>query len=278
MDTKPTGSEFGTVVAVHGAPGSHKDFKYIYPELDGVRFVGINWPSMGYSDYDHSLVDTNEERVQIVQQIVDELKLENVVFMGHSRGSENALKMAALNQEKAAGLILLNPIGLQPHKGVHPYFFIRYMAWVWKTFPFTHFIYNRILFFVYEKIGLRAFSGNSAGVCLNLMRNADFKGQQAYIDKLNDGDVRVLNCFSGKDFLVETSVSEELGHAFSDIILTCSTEDDSQLEVEMQKNLQDGNDKLSICFEKDGHFLQKTRAGFLARTIKFLLSGNNNKE
>jgi pimeloyl-ACP methyl ester carboxylesterase len=43
-------------------------------------------------------VDDNDERVQIVQQIVDELELDNIVFMGHSRGSENALKMAALNQ------------------------------------------------------------------------------------------------------------------------------------------------------------------------------------
>lgn len=90
--------------------GSHKDFKYIYPNLN--RFIGVNWPSMGFTDCkffdmflvnildNHSLVDDNNERIQIVQHIIDELKLENVVFIGHSRGSENALKMAALNQVK----------------------------------------------------------------------------------------------------------------------------------------------------------------------------------
>lgn len=41
----------GTVVAVHGAPGSHKDFKYVTPYLTekGVRVIGVNWPGQGYS-------------------------------------------------------------------------------------------------------------------------------------------------------------------------------------------------------------------------------------
>lgn len=97
QDTKPNDSKLG-IVAVHGAPGSHKDFKYIFPKLEGVRFIGINWPGMDYSSYDHDLVDDNEERVQIVQQIVDELKLEKIIFIGHSRGTENSLKLAALNR------------------------------------------------------------------------------------------------------------------------------------------------------------------------------------
>lgn len=45
------------------------------------------------------LLFTNEERIQFVQKIVDRLDINgNMIFMGHSRGSENALKMAALNE------------------------------------------------------------------------------------------------------------------------------------------------------------------------------------
>jgi len=238
--------------------------------------IGLLWDIVIVND--HSLLEDNDERIQIVQQIIDELKLDKIVFLGHSRGSENALKMATLNQDKTQGLILLNPICLRPHKGLRPYWLISYMAWLWKTFPFTHFIYNPILYFVYEKIGLRTCDGNAAGVCLNLMRNGEFEGQQTYIDKINKGDVRVLTCFAGKDFLVEQSLSEELANAFEgNQALVCSTEDDSELELEMQKKFQNGHNKLSICFEKDGHFLQKTRASFLSRSIQFLLSGNNNK-
>ena len=50
-----------------------------------------------FSD-DHRLHDDNEERVRIVQSLIDALNLkENLIFMGHSRGGELALKLAAYN-------------------------------------------------------------------------------------------------------------------------------------------------------------------------------------
>lgn len=65
-----------------------------------IHLVSLKFFCLIYSLFldDHDLVDDNEERVQIVQQIVDKLKLDKIVFMGHSRGTENALRMAALNQ------------------------------------------------------------------------------------------------------------------------------------------------------------------------------------
>lgn len=51
QDSLPGGSCIGTVVACHGAPGSHNDFKYILPYLHkyGIRFIGINFPGQGYT-------------------------------------------------------------------------------------------------------------------------------------------------------------------------------------------------------------------------------------
>lgn len=65
--------------------------------------------------FEHS----NEERLEYVQAIVDEVGVEGaMVFMGHSRGSENALRMGARNADRCAGVLLVNPIGLRPHRGV----------------------------------------------------------------------------------------------------------------------------------------------------------------
>jgi len=52
QDTRPTKASRGTVVAIHGSPGSHKDFKYVTPLLreKDIRTVAINWPGMGYSE------------------------------------------------------------------------------------------------------------------------------------------------------------------------------------------------------------------------------------
>lgn len=110
QDTKPSGSSVGTVVTLHGSPGSHKDFKYIAPILRdyGIRMIGVNFPGFGHtpglasvsvnpSGFTH-LKHDNRERLAFVQALIDGLGLkEKLVFMGHSRGSENALKMAALN-------------------------------------------------------------------------------------------------------------------------------------------------------------------------------------
>ena len=51
QDTMPSGSSVGTVVAVHGVPGSHKDFKYLLPPLKdaGIRLIGVNFPGFGYT-------------------------------------------------------------------------------------------------------------------------------------------------------------------------------------------------------------------------------------
>lgn len=51
QDTMPGGSNVGTVVASHGVPGSHKDFKYLLPPLKeaGIRLVAINFPGFGYT-------------------------------------------------------------------------------------------------------------------------------------------------------------------------------------------------------------------------------------
>lgn len=55
QDTHPDGSSHKgqTVIMLHGSPGSHNDFKYIVPLLSpkGVRSIVINWPGMGYSEF-----------------------------------------------------------------------------------------------------------------------------------------------------------------------------------------------------------------------------------
>jgi hypothetical protein len=174
--------------------------------------------------------------------------------------------------------ILLNPICLQPHKGVRPFAVVSFLAWLWKTFPFMHPIFNPVLYWGYNKFGLRVHDGLSAGVNLNLIRNADFESQHEYIEKLNSGTVKVLNLYAGNDFLVEPQLPDELANHFNDNqTITCSGEDDSEVLSEVKEKLQSGVRHISICFEKDGHFLQKTRADFVSKCVQFLSEANNNQ-
>ncbi|KAI6209429.1 hypothetical protein M3Y96_00220600 [Aphelenchoides besseyi] len=270
QDLKPTVQPIGTVVAMHGAPGSHKDFKYISPLLieQNIRFIGINFPD------DQNLRDDNDERVQLVSSIVEALDLkENIIFVGHSRGSENALKMGALNSDKTKGVVLINPIGFLPHKGIEPYFLVCLMGWIWKYFPGAQYVLNPFLFWFYNRIGLRTPNGHCAGVCLHLMFHADFAGQKEFVSRLNDTNVRTLICYSGKDFLVQPKISRQFSSMFRDNreVVYSTAEEDSEIEEEIQKAVESGKKNVSVMFEKDGHFLQKTRAAFLAQMIHSML-------
>ncbi|GMR51661.1 hypothetical protein PMAYCL1PPCAC_21862, partial [Pristionchus mayeri] len=123
QDTLPSGSALGTVVATHGAPGSNNDWKYITPRLQqaGVRIIGVNYPGFGYSQDLPQLKHDNVERNTFVEALMAKLGLqENIIFMGHSRGSENALQLSARNACKTVGAILLNPNGLRVHRGMRP--------------------------------------------------------------------------------------------------------------------------------------------------------------
>ncbi|CAK5040875.1 unnamed protein product [Meloidogyne enterolobii] len=137
QDTHPDGSSYKgqTVIMLHGSPGSHNDFKYIVPLLSpkGVRSIVINWPGMGYSEYDDNLKNDNLERTEYVQSIINFLKLQKpLIFFGHSRGVENAFRLAERNEEKTVGIIAANFVGVQPHIGVRPFFAIKFLSALWE--------------------------------------------------------------------------------------------------------------------------------------------------
>uniref|UniRef100_A0A0K0CU59 AB hydrolase-1 domain-containing protein n=1 Tax=Angiostrongylus cantonensis TaxID=6313 RepID=A0A0K0CU59_ANGCA len=99
-DTMPSGSHIGAVLAIHGSPGSHKDFKYVMPLLQakGIRFVGVNMPGYGLTPGDPALRYDNTERNNFVHELIARIgNLKRLVVLSHSRGSENAIGVAVRN-------------------------------------------------------------------------------------------------------------------------------------------------------------------------------------
>ncbi|GMT31697.1 hypothetical protein PFISCL1PPCAC_22994, partial [Pristionchus fissidentatus] len=124
QDTLPSGSSRGTVVTMHGSPGSHKDFKYITPLLEesGLRVVGTNFPGFGLSSDSEQLVHTNQERAEFIEAIMDNLNLnEKVLFLAHSRGCETALRLTVNNQQRCFGMALINHAGFKVQRAIRPY-------------------------------------------------------------------------------------------------------------------------------------------------------------
>uniref|UniRef100_A0AC34QEM0 Zinc finger C2H2 LYAR-type domain-containing protein n=1 Tax=Panagrolaimus sp. JU765 TaxID=591449 RepID=A0AC34QEM0_9BILA len=272
QDTLPGGSDKGVVINIHGAPGSHKDYKYVNPKLEaaGIRIVGINFPGCGYTDYDERLENHNFERVQFVQQIVDVLNLaeKSAIFIGHSRGSENALKMAVLNEEKSVGFVSVNPIGIRPHRGAHIRLFT-FLANFWRIL-WLRWLSNWVLYQIYTKFAqFKVLDGHTCGVAMCMLTSLDYADAKPYIKKYNTDDLQAVLLYGGNDWLIEPEISREFLALFDNEYEFASFKvgEDEETTKAVVEEILDGRKTVGIYCAKDGHFLQKERANLIAESI-----------
>lgn len=270
-DTLPSGSSLGTVVGFHGSPGSHKDFKYVRSKLDemGIRFIGINYPGFGntppYPEQGH----TNIERQNYTNALLDELQIPGkTIFIGHSRGCENALQTAV--GRPAHGLVLINPTGFRHHKGIRPVYRLEYLDWLYGILP--TFMGNAMILGVYKAIGFRVQSGEEAMCALRSAMSMSFENQIEYIEKLNQKDTKKLIIFGGNDHLVEEEIVLEklekhdgLEHfRFED-----SIPDEEKMKI--MSSFSGAQKGASVFVAKDTHFQNKSQAVLVAEACKKML-------
>jgi pimeloyl-ACP methyl ester carboxylesterase len=105
--------------AVHGVPGSVRDFRYLAPQLTPrVRFVRVDLPGFGASPPDARAIASFEGRVEVLVGLADHLGLARFAVLGHSMGGGTALLTASRHRQRVSALVLLASIGLRPHRGL----------------------------------------------------------------------------------------------------------------------------------------------------------------
>ncbi len=103
------------LVAVHGLPGSARDYRWLGAALPGtVRFVRLDMPGFGGTPRETAPQPDVDGRGHFIAAALDALKLERCVLMGHSMGGGPALS-AAVQSPRVAALALLASVGLRPH-------------------------------------------------------------------------------------------------------------------------------------------------------------------
>lgn len=108
------------VVAIHGLPASSRDFRWLDAAFDGrVRFLRLDLPGFGASPIADRKVATFTSMAQAVKAYCRAMDLRGVVLLGHSAGGPIALE-AALDNDRVAGVVLVNSSGKVMHKGNFP--------------------------------------------------------------------------------------------------------------------------------------------------------------
>ena len=105
------------VVAVHGLPGSARDFRWLGAALPPtVRFVRLEMPGFGGTPLETEPGATLGARGAFVAEAVQALGLEGCVLVGHSMGGGVVTAAAAQGEGVFGALALLSSIGLRPHR------------------------------------------------------------------------------------------------------------------------------------------------------------------
>ncbi len=113
------------VLALHGLPGSARDWRWLAPAMPGVRFIRLEQPAFGGTPRSTEPDPSLAARARFVRAVIEALRLDDVTVLGHSMGGPLALAVAASAPSRVRGLALFASVGVRPHRmlrklGRHP--------------------------------------------------------------------------------------------------------------------------------------------------------------
>ncbi|GMF46911.1 unnamed protein product [Phytophthora fragariaefolia] len=239
-----------TLVLIHGAPGTYRDFRHLIPLLKdrGVRVVGVNLPGFAGSTildttnyYEHiSAFPSVQLTYKAMQGVLKDC--DNVFVLGHSFGGHAAVHFTAINADEQKigikGLVLLAGAGHRPHHALSP----RLNDLLWKML----------------RSGVPAVEGASKWLV-----------RQLYIKSFKFPDSKLPDYFTAGIVRCATAdfplFARHLEQNRSLPSFLAWAKDDALIEEEIFLDVS------AVChpgprlaFERGGHNVQKTKASFLA--------------
>lgn len=231
------------VFAVHGVPGSVRDFRYLAPQLcDRIRFIRVDLPGFGGSAPVADAIAGFSGRARVLVRLADHLSIGRFKVLGHSMGGGTALVAAAEHPDRVAGLVLVSSIALSRHRGLgFPPRLLSTLGHLLRVplvnrlpLPLLRGFYRKRRFPRTDQMGPATFA-----IHLRALGAADFTLlRRAAAARLPP----TLLAYALDDHLVEHRLSEELARAIPHARV--------------------------LAFPDGGHNLQKTRAVELAKAIQ----------
>jgi pimeloyl-ACP methyl ester carboxylesterase len=230
------------LIAIHGVPGSVRDFRYLAPQLtSSLRVVRVDLPGFGGSAPVADAVATLGGRARVVMALADHLGLREFSVLGHSMGGGTALCVASRYPERVRLLVMVASMALSRHRGLGaPPWAIRAMA---------------------ASLSVPGLRGLLVARCREAWRTRRFPGA----DSLDAADFAVqFRAIGAADFsFMRRAVGGRLPPA-----IVAYAEDDHMIETHISEELARALPRARvIAFAEGGHNLQKTRARELAAAI-----------
>lgn len=126
-----------TLLMLHGAPGSHKDFEPLINQLTqrNHRIIAPDFPGLELSRvtkymYRHS----PEEKSDFTKELLKQLKIREVdMLIAHSSAAFIAANLSTASFPQIKSLGLMNPVGFELIPQMKPYFLWRFLKVLWDS-------------------------------------------------------------------------------------------------------------------------------------------------
>lgn len=203
------------LLAIHGVPGSIRDFRWLASCLEGpIRLIRFDMPGFANTPRKTGKGLSFAERADFVLSLADALELERFAVLGHSMGGGIAMHVASRHPSRVAGLALLASIGLRLHRGLRKSPHLNTFSYAFQYIPGLRFILGPSLLKIFIQQGFS--SKLTVKECihsLHTIRALDYTSIQESIRTL---DVPTFQSWAEDDRLIETLISTELGEALPD--------------------------------------------------------------
>ena len=123
MDVRPTGSSNGkTIILFHGKNFNGYYWKDVIPFLAGKGYRVIAPDLLGWGRSDKPDVHYSFHMLAAINRmLLDSLKIDSAIVLGHSMGGMVAIRFALLYPALVSKLVLEDPIGLEDYRTFVPY-------------------------------------------------------------------------------------------------------------------------------------------------------------
>ncbi len=117
------------VLLIHGSPGSIEDWEPVIDALAGsFRLTAYDRPGHGFSadlgEYSY------ERNAKVALQVIDALRLENVVVVGHSYGGATALAMAIRRPATVSAYVIIDSAAYEPSRSAGGVYSLLAVPWL----------------------------------------------------------------------------------------------------------------------------------------------------
>lgn len=259
---RQAGAKAPVVFALHGAPGSYREFDSLVPVLDaqGASVVVPTLPDLTFSMETQSFWHSVEERTDLIRRFLKAINIREIDMMvAHSSSMYPMLHLAMHDPEiKIRSLVFIAPSGCRRIRQLSPY-------WVMKGFddwfrvPWLQKSMCGLAVYIVRLLG-KPNNNEMKGTIVSMItiRNSRYDEAGPMVCEMKRRGVPMLMLYGEGDKLIEREVSEEMAAMMGvrpALMHVYRGKDESEV-VQEQSGKLDGKCEV-VCFKQGTHYAFK---------------------